>query len=791
MIDSSLAMNMDDRFFTHSPNLIVVLNFQGEIQKVNPTWSHLLGWSQDESIGTHVKQYVDSKSFKSLYYQFEQCLQQNDYSLEIRTRMTSKTGFFYTIHWQVSLFPQDQMIYGFGRDITASLHTEAALIRSQARLSAVLDNAPVIVYALDRDGYFTLSEGKGLEKLGRLPGEVVGLSAFEIYQNYPGIVTALRDALNGHPRNWIAYLDHLVFDCRVSLLRDQRGQVEGLIGVSMDITDRITTEKTLDNLVAGVATATGKDFFQVLTSHLAQALNSRCAMISEYHGEELCTLGVWIDGKPQDNFCFSLADAFGCQQVIKKQACCYMADIPREKLSDLLCSLGVNTYLGTPLYGPGGEVLGTLCVLNDRPLESPQLAQGVICTFAARASAELNRFKAEADLQALNRDLEARVEERTQLLMQTQAKFKKLAENVPGVIYQFLINVHGERSLLYISDRITEVLGFNAPDLVEDVEVILSRIHPEDKPSFELSVLQSMQNLSNWAWDGRFLHANGQDYCWMRGVSKPERQPNGSIIWDGILIDITDRKVAETNMQIALAKERELNTIKSRLIATTSHEFRTPLAVIASSASILQKFSHRLSEEKKILHLKTIDTYIQHTTKLLEDVLLLNRVDAGQLSFQPDAVNVLQFCDVLVEEMRLSNPDHTIQWNYHLDETIASNTAGESQMDTKLLRQILLNLIHNAVKYSDPRDSILFQTMIQNDQVIFTIQDKGIGICPGDQPHIFDPFHRGDNVGTRSGTGLGLSVVKSCVDLHRGTIAMTSVEGQGSTFTVSLPRHSP
>lgn len=177
-------------------------------------------------------------------------------------------------------------------------------------------------------------------------------------------------------------------------------------------------------------------------------------------------------------------------------------------------------------------------------------------------------------------------------------------------------------------------------------------------------------------------------------------------------------------MEIALQEQQEINDIKSRLITTMSHEFRTPLAVIASSASILKDFSSRLSEEKKQKHLKTIETYIHHTTQLLEDVLILNRVNAGQLSFQPRRTNLVSLFSELVDELHLSHEEYPIHLQVITTTLVNSNENRQGDVDIKLLRQIILNLVENAVKYSVEKTPIKVILKLTIDQILLEIQFK-------------------------------------------------------------------
>lgn len=247
-----------------------------------------------------------------------------------------------------------------------------------------------------------------------------------------------------------------------------------------------------------------------------------------------------------------------------------------------------------------------------------------------------------------------------------------------------------------------------------------------------------------------------------------------------IVRDITERKRAEADIRNALEKEKELSELKSRFITMASHEFRTPLTTILSSAELLQDYSNIWDEEKKLKHLLRIEASVKHMTGLLNDMLLIGRAEAGKLEFKPTPLNLVQFCRELVEEMQLNANNHKIVFRTSGECTLAC-------MDEKLLRHILSNLLSNAIKYS-PQGSTVHLAMIgKQQQVFFQVQDRGIGIPKADIAQLFESFHRASNVGTISGTGLGLAIVKKSVDLHSGQIFVESEVGVGTTFTVKLP----
>lgn len=183
---------------------------------------------------------------------------------------------------------------------------------------------------------------------------------------------------------------------------------------------------------------------------------------------------------------------------------------------------------------------------------------------------------------------------------------------------------------------------------------------------------------------------------------------------------------------------------------------------------------------EKIQHLLRIQSSVKPMTQLLNDILLVGQAEVGRIEFNPQLIDLTQFCRDLIDEMQVSTPSHKIAWNVERSCTNAC-------MDEKLLRQILSNLLTNALKYSPQGGLVHFELICTTQEAIFRVQDSGIGIPLSEQANLFDCFYRASNVGTISGTGLGLAIVKKSVDLHGGLIAVESEIGVGTTFTITLP----
>ena len=235
----------------------------------------------------------------------------------------------------------------------------------------------------------------------------------------------------------------------------------------------------------------------------------------------------------------------------------------------------------------------------------------------------------------------------------------------------------------------------------------------------------------------------------------------------------------------SLAQEKELSELKSRFVSMVSHEFRTPLGIIMSSAEILEAYLDRLPPEERRENLRDILQSSQHMARMMEEVLLLGRVEAGKMSCRPRPLDLAVLCAKLADEVTSATAERcpiALKLPPELREAMA---------DESLLRHILTNLLNNAVKYSPPGVTIHFTLECRDYLAIFSVRDRGIGIPEADQRQLFQAFHRGRNVGETAGTGLGMVIVKHCVQLHGGRIAFESREGQGSTFTVALPLFGP
>ncbi|AFY59388.1 ATP-binding protein [Synechococcus sp. PCC 6312] len=247
--------------------------------------------------------------------------------------------------------------------------------------------------------------------------------------------------------------------------------------------------------------------------------------------------------------------------------------------------------------------------------------------------------------------------------------------------------------------------------------------------------------------------------------------------------DISEQRRQEEQLAQTLSREQEINGLKTSFISMVSHEFRTPLTSIFSSTELLGSFDGKTNPERQKKHFERIYSSIYRLEQMLDDVLLIGRVESGKLQFQPDAMNLEFVMKDIVDSIQAGIGRHH-QINVSFD-----NVDQPVFMDAKLIKYIFTNLLSNAVKYSLPMHPVEVKVAIVNAGVEVQVIDQGIGVPAEDLPKLFRTFQRASNVGNIHGTGLGLSIVKTCVDLHGGSIQVASVLDQGTRFRVWLPNH--
>jgi PAS domain S-box-containing protein len=357
-------------------------------------------------------------------------------------------------------------------------------------------------------------------------------------------------------------------------------------------------------------------------------------------------------------------------------------------------------------------------------------------------------------------------------LHQRRRTFHMLIGAMPNLLY--VVDVQDHVSALFVPPRFLPIV--NSADTA--VGNALSAAMPA---SFFEPVAAALVSVRKTGQPGRLEHrlelADGRlVYLDVRLAPIPDSS-DVLIVID----DITERKRAEEALRDSLQRERELGELKARFVSMASHEFRTPLTTILSSSDLIRKYYHRMDEADILESLDTIQDQVQHMAAMLNDMLTVGQGESGQIAFQPESVDVVRLCQQIVGEVEAAcQKPHPIECAYRC-------TVPSFVVDKKLVRQIVVNLLSNALKYSPMESAVRFELICRPEELVLRVEDAGIGIPEEDRERLFEAFHRAGNVGAAPGTGLGLAIARHAVDLHGGTIDFESEVGVGTTFTVTLP----
>ena len=240
---------------------------------------------------------------------------------------------------------------------------------------------------------------------------------------------------------------------------------------------------------------------------------------------------------------------------------------------------------------------------------------------------------------------------------------------------------------------------------------------------------------------------------------------------------IDELEKTKEELNDALAKERNLNELKSRFVSMASHEFRTPLATILSSLSLVTRYGELNDKEKQDKHIQRIKSSINNLTDILNDFLSVSKLEEGKVEFNPEQINIEEFINDIISQMRLLVKDSQLIHYNHQGNNIA-------HIDKKSLKNILFNLLSNAIKFSDEGKEILVNSATKGNELEIIVKDNGIGISKSDQKHLFERFFRGHNATNIQGTGLGLNIVARYVEQMNGHIKYFSDINKGTTFTI-------
>jgi len=371
-------------------------------------------------------------------------------------------------------------------------------------------------------------------------------------------------------------------------------------------------------------------------------------------------------------------------------------------------------------------------------------------------------------------------------LYTVQQKLQLLTNAVPGVVCQFEVRVNGQWRFLFVSAGVESLFEVSVQEALRHYSAISHCILPEDRDAHQRAITRSAETLETWSHDYRICTASGA-VKWVRGQATPKRRPDGSILWNGILTDVTENKRSEQAAQAA-------NLSKSEFLANMSHEIRTPMNGVIGMVDILQQTSLQPEQQRM---LGTIASSSQALLHILNDILDYSKIEAGQLAVEHIATPLHEVASSVLQLLQSSASAKGLLLTLSMDPALPEAIYA----DPTRLRQVLLNLIGNAIKFTPARPGStggvaldIAAGVLADGQpgVLLQVSDQGVGMSPAVLAKLFQPFTQADASTARrfGGTGLGLSISQRLVALMDGQITVTSTPGQGSCFTVALPLHA-
>lgn len=747
--------NRLEAIFNHSGDAILLLDLQDGIQQANETFALLFALSPHDVVGRKLTDFYRTIDDINLAEILDEAVRMHQ-TRHVEGQTIYADGSHASV--EISIAPVNRSekavtsLVCIIRDITERKHAELAIAEERNLLRTLIDVVPAYLYVKDLQHRIVVSNEAHSRSLGvDTPTSVLGKDDFALF---PPAMAAKFYADEEHLFQtgqpiWETEERSLAQDGREIWamttkvpLRSIQGELIGLVGITHDISQIKATEEAL--------------------RQREQQLRASQKMLQLV----LDTIPVRVFWKDRDSA------YLGCNRLFAEDAgLLHNTDIVGLRDDDLpWLASEASAFRQDDLMVMNS---GAAKAAYEETLLTASGKHLVIQTSKLPLRAEDNTI-----VGVLGTYVDVTLRKEAELaLRESEEKFRQFTESAP--IAAIITDVGG--SIVLVNQQAEKLLGYTRQELTgQFVEMLVPETARHNHLHHRTSYITTPEKRRATLLELSARRKDGTIFPIDLQLSYIDMNPTPLVM--SFLIDRTERQQAETALKLALAQEKELGELKSRFVSMASHEFRTPLAAILATTETLTFYREKMNSAQIDSRLDKIRQQVVHMKNIMEDVLQLARIQAGRVEFAPTQGELAQLCQEIVEEFESQVPNRgRIIYTCQMPTLLVD-------FDVRLMRQVISNLISNALKYSPQEQTIQIDLSQHEEQVVLQVTDRGIGIPPADLQRLFEPFHRAANVGVISGTGLGLSITKQAVALHGGTITVTSQVDIGTTFTVTLPK---
>ncbi len=719
---------------------IFIGDTEGNFIDVNTKATELTGYQKAELLGKNISLFFSESELKRYPLRYD-IIDKGDV-IKNQRNLTRKDGSKVMIEMYSKKNPNGTY-QSFFRNISDRINTQEKISKNEKLLATLTSDLPIVLYAIDKDGIFSLSEGKALESLGLLPGQIVGLSVFEVYKESPEIIESMNRALKGEIVDFITTVGDVTFESVVKPSFDENNNILGLIGVSFDISERIKVENELKEREINL---------KLITENMADTI---CHM-------DASRRIIYVSP--------SIKSVFGWE----------IEDILGHEITDLVHQEDIDAvFLDTKKAVDNKK--------DSTNIQYRYLHKDGIYRWVESAINFLYNNRNELDGVIFSSREISKRKETEDALKKSEEKYRILSELVSDGASSAILTPEGKLIREWATEKLFRTYGIN-PDELASVEDWLKIVHPDDIAIFTSGMREVLSGKQSSA-EFRIIIKSGE-VRWINHNVYPRINENNKFI--GLISaikDITERKKYEEDLKLSKQKAEESDRLKSTFLANMSHEIRTPLNSIIGFTNVMLAEDNKF-DKKSIQFLNIVHSNAYHLLSLINDIIDLSKIEAGQLIISESEISLNQFLKEIYNHFHseLETRDKNLV-RLLLNTSLPFDNC-TINIDDFRLKQILTNLLSNAVKFTKS-GVIEFGYTITKDEKFFRffVADTGIGIDETKKRIIFERFRQADESFERryGGTGLGLAISSSLIELMSGKIWLESELGKGATFYFSLP----